>query len=49
MEPGVTVWDRAGGWVCTAQVMHLPLPDSQRVWKVVRSTPRLPVQLAGSP
>jgi hypothetical protein len=26
VEPGVTVWGRAGGWVGTAQVMHLPLP-----------------------
>jgi hypothetical protein len=26
VEPGVTVWGRAGGWVGTAQVMHLSLP-----------------------
>ena len=27
MEPGVTVWGRAGSRVGTAQVMHLPLPN----------------------
>jgi hypothetical protein len=26
VEPGVTVWGRAGGCLGTAQVMHLPLP-----------------------